>query len=270
MLINSCSTQKLSYEAFQKMYATCRNSNTHVHVTKYLQNSNNFQHVSHQYFDFGLRVLRASYKAEFANNLTAFSKLNSCHMVFNYSASKHNLNSDRPYKFENQLRNVNQQKSVSHLMANGGSFKISKCSKLNFGIVCSNRKAEQKNPLNNVKTACWTITKWPNAHLMRADWLLEHLLRLCQSGRSPRAIINSLIRSCGAFIRTQGSASPVLGLHITATGRLGSQKKGMAQQISKSVGKVPLSSFKQKVDYAQSFMTTRRGVIGLKVWVCYS
>ena len=67
-----------------------------------------------------------------------------------------------------------------------------------------------------------------------------------------------------------GSECPIKGMRITITGRLGSRKKAMAQQISKCVGKVPLSTFRQNVDYRQGVLPTKFGLVGVKIWVCYA
>ena len=123
--------------------------------------------------------------------------------------------------------------------------------------------------------------KWEKAHhfrenknlissLFRADWVLNQLINQCKLGKkNPRAIMNQLINDIRILLEKMGSESPILGVRVTLTGRLGSRKKGMAQQISKCVGKIPLSTLRQKVDYSQGFLTSRLGLIGVKVWMCY-
>lgn len=276
MYISKRVTQKLSTHAFQKIFNPGCNVNIEHINTKFLINSHNFQHISTRYFDYGLRVLRASYKSEFENNLTTFSKLNSCTSIINYSSSKHMLNSNKPYDFKigSKLKtkfnmdsplalSLNSKLKVSHL-----PYAKPKMSKLSFDESFKNN-TNSKHILSSFKHTSWQITNMHIPHFMNAHMLNVYLLEQLKLGLSVRVVINSLIRSCDAFMRNCGSTSPILGLHIKACGRLGSMKKGMAQQISKSVGKVPLSSFNQKIDYVQSFHSTRRGVIGLKIWVCY-
>jgi len=82
--------------------------------------------------------------------------------------------------------------------------------------------------------------------------------------------MNQQINDIRILIDKMGSECPIKGMRITITGRLGSRKKAMAQQISKCVGKVPLSTFRQKVDYKQDVLSTKFGLIGIKIWICYS
>ena len=106
---------------------------------------------------------------------------------------------------------------------------------------------------------------------MRADWVLNQLIYQFNQleKKNPRALMNQLINDIRILIEKTGSECPVIGARITLTGRLGSRKKGMAQQISKCVGKIPLSTLRQKVDYSQGFLASRLGLIGVKVWICY-
>lgn len=105
--------------------------------------------------------------------------------------------------------------------------------------------------------------------LMSADWILEGLTQQIQNQRSVRAVIHELIRDAEILLNSLRSTSPVMGVRITASGRLGKQKKGMAQLQSLSIGKVPLGTFSRKVDYSQGFALTKRGLVGLKVWVAF-
>ena len=86
----------------------------------------------------------------------------------------------------------------------------------------------------------------------------------------PRAAMNQQINNIRILMDKMGSECPIKGMRITITGRLGSRKKAMAQQISKCVGKVPLSTFRQNVDYRQGVLPTKFGLVGVKIWVCYA
>lgn len=105
--------------------------------------------------------------------------------------------------------------------------------------------------------------------LMSSDWILEGLTQQIQNRRSVRAVMHELIRDAEVLLNSLQSACPVLGVRISASGRLGKQKKGMAQRQSLSIGKVPLGTFNRKVDYSQGFALTKRGLVGLKVWVAF-
>nr|UCS09832.1 ribosomal protein S3 [Percursaria percursa] len=124
------------------------------------------------------------------------------------------------------------------------------------------------------KQITFTQIKWDlfsGSGLMCANWILDKLIfeLNCSDKRRVGPVLNQFINDIRLLIRSMGSICPILGIQIRITGRLGSQKKAMAQQISKCVGKVPLSTLRQNVDYSQGFVSTRFGVIGIKVWVCY-
>lgn len=106
--------------------------------------------------------------------------------------------------------------------------------------------------------------------LISASWLLQTLITiLSHKRRNPKATLSMLMRDVDLFMKGWQSACPIKGLRVTATGRLGRRKKGMAQQITYGIGKTPLNAFKEKIDYDQGFVETRFGVIGLKVWLCF-
>lgn len=109
------------------------------------------------------------------------------------------------------------------------------------------------------------------SNLMCANWILNQIIGLLSNSdkKSPRPVLNQYINDIRILIRSMGSSAPILGIRITITGRLGSQKKAMAQQISKCVGKVPLSTLRHNIDISQGFVRTRFGIIGVSVWVCY-
>jgi len=65
------------------------------------------------------------------------------------------------------------------------------------------------------------------------------------------------------------STSLFKGLRITISGRFGG-KKGMAKTLTKTVGKVPLSTLEEKVDFAKDQVITKNGSLGVKVWICYN
>ena len=108
-------------------------------------------------------------------------------------------------------------------------------------------------------------------NLMCANWILNQIIGLLSNSekKSPRPVLNQYINDIRILIRSMGSSAPILGIRITITGRLGSQKKAMAQQISKCVGKVPLSTLRHNIGISQGFVRTRFGIIGVSVWVCY-
>jgi hypothetical protein len=106
--------------------------------------------------------------------------------------------------------------------------------------------------------------------LMSATWLLDQIKKDVIEKKNIRPILNAQIRDTEALMNKLQSSCPVLGVRLEATGRIGHQKKGMAQKISRSLGKVPLGSFRFQIDYSQGIVVTKLGVIGIKVWICYA
>jgi hypothetical protein len=110
-----------------------------------------------------------------------------------------------------------------------------------------------------------------NGYLVRANWILSRFIeQLSKKKMNPRSAMSQQINDIRVLIDKMGSECPIKGMRITITGRLGSRKKAMAQQVSKCVGKVPLSTFRQRVDYRQGVLPTKFGLIGIKIWVCYA
>jgi Ribosomal protein S3, C-terminal domain len=273
MLKNSNSISSWSQHTFKRAYAVDLDKVAYPDLAKYLNSHSNFQINAHQYFDFERRIFRSAFKSELCTNFPALSKLQACHVFFNYEQHKKNID-PTSFIYKSLVKpKVNISLSQPGDPTMGALpvsvLKLKQWPRFEFRnfSVHKTSTTSQFDPKDCSKHLY--ITKWQSANIMHAHWVLQDLVEQLNTRRSPRGIINALVRNAGTFLRSMGSVSPVLGLRVVATGRLGSQKKGMAQQIIKSVGKVPLSSLRQKIDYAQGFVSTRRGLIGLKVWVCY-
>nr|AML79994.1 ribosomal protein S3 [Ulva fasciata] len=143
-----------------------------------------------------------------------------------------------------------------------GSLIISSCREEVYKLIESKKQ-------NKVTQVQWDLFYASN--LMCTNWILNQIVQLLSNSdkKSPRPVLNQYINDIRILIRSMGSSCPIIGIRIAISGRLGSQKKAMAQQISKCVGKVPLSTLRQNVAYSQGFVRTRFGVIGVSVWVCY-
>ena len=134
--------------------------------------------------------------------------------------------------------------------------------------------AHQKRRSNQVGVAypvAFKSSEFFNGSLVRANWILGRFIeQLSKKKMNPRSAMSQQINDTRVLIEKMGSECPIKGMRITITGRLGNQKKAMAQQISKCVGKVPLSTFRQRVDYKQGVLPTKFGLVGIKIWVCYA
>ena len=138
----------------------------------------------------------------------------------------------------------------------------------------SSSLAGQKGWSSQISTAYPDALKsedFSEGSLVRAGWILGRLIgQLSKKKIYARAAMNQQINNIRILMDKMGSECPIKGMRITITGRLGSRKKAMAQQISKCVGKVPLSTFRQNVDYRQGVLPTKFGLVGVKIWVCYA
>lgn len=114
----------------------------------------------------------------------------------------------------------------------------------------------------------WTCS---GLQLLSASWVCDQLLKSLHKRSNPKPALNRFMRDVKALMNqwADQSACPLKGLRVTATGRFSKRKKNMAQQISLSTGKVPLSTLKEKIDYSQGFVCTKLGTVGLKVWLCF-
>lgn len=134
--------------------------------------------------------------------------------------------------------------------------------------------AHQKCRLSQIGAAyldTFKSSEFFDGSLVRANWVLNKFIeQLSKKKMSPRGAMNQQINDIRVLIDKMGSDCPIKGMRITIAGRLGNRKKAMAQKISKFVGKVPLSTFRQRVDYKQGVLPTKFGLIGIKIWVCYA
>ena len=133
------------------------------------------------------------------------------------------------------------------------------------------RTANQIVELQDATQKSVNKTHWAccGLQLISASWACEQLIKSLSARRSAKATLYRFIRDVAALMNLWQSACPLKGLRVSACGRLSKTKKGMAQQINLSIGKVPTSTVKEKVDYSQGFVKTRLGTVGLKVWLCF-
>lgn len=117
---------------------------------------------------------------------------------------------------------------------------------------------------------------------LTAGWLLETIRdELGAGGNSNiKRVLNKIfllthslyLNAPSALRGTRGEqhpVSPIKGLRLTFSGRFGG-KKGMAKTLTRTTGRVPLSTLTEKVDFAKDVIHTKIGSLGVKVWICYS
>lgn len=264
-----CKNRQMS-NVFKKTYVDIHKNNPNL--LKYLASNQNIMFNWMQDFN-EKKILRSTFRSEISLNMF-FSKFNSSHIFFNYAT---NIQKRPDYSYYALAQHFKQSKNElktfnnGNLHGNAARLKPNLIAFKNTNQILKKFSAPsvliEKNEKDKINT--FEIGKEQHPELMSADWMLQNVVQQLNNKRSPRAAINNLIRIAGAFMTNLGSKCPLLGLRVVATGRLGSQKKAMSQQIIKSIGKVPLTTLDQKIDYAQHFVSTRRGLIGLKIWICY-
>ena len=99
-----------------------------------------------------------------------------------------------------------------------------------------------------------------NNEYKSAQFLANYLTTLLAKNRSHRQILKKVFQRAQKF-------SFLKGVRIACSGRLNGVE--IAKTEVKKIGQTSLSIFAEKIDYASTKVTTKFGVIGIKVWVCY-
>ena len=86
--------------------------------------------------------------------------------------------------------------------------------------------------------------------------MLESASAACWPVRFKRSLISTAERVM---------SSGALGGKILLTGRIGGAEIGGREKIH--IGTVPLSTFRENISYAQVPALTKKGYIGVKVWI---
>lgn len=112
-----------------------------------------------------------------------------------------------------------------------------------------------------------------------ASWLLESIISELSENKNSniKRVLNQTFLSFDKQkdLEKKNRKDEVLntsllkGLRITLSGRMGG-KKGMAKSLTKTSGRVPLSTLNEKVDFALGVVHTKTGCLGVKVWICYN
>lgn len=226
------------------------------------------------------KIIQAAFKHHFCEESGGFYKLQTAQFVLHCLkiAAIFNLKQNNVYQQNlfGKRNHVPQLYNKAKLYPKYSKYKTLSLTPIDKGplMVKSSNREEVYRIIQSKKHSIATQIKWDlfyASNLMCANWILNQIIQLLSNSdkKSPRPILNQYINDIRILIRSMGSICPILGIRVTITGRLGSQKKAMAQRISKCVGKVPLSTLRQNLNYSQSFVRTRFGVIGVNVWVCY-
>lgn len=113
------------------------------------------------------------------------------------------------------------------------------------------------------------VNKLDTSELMSADWLMHYLKTLINQHKSVQSAVKKAMHTVTEYMSKLGNTGDILGLAISASGKLSRDKQAMTKKIYRTVGQVGTSSLYRQVDYCQSMIKTKRGLVGLKVWIRY-
>lgn len=224
--------------------------------------NNELQNLTFQSYLFEKSLMRKAFKQNFGLKLPAAADITMAMALFDSAPS---LKSANYNGIEGQVNLTDRKKSTP-------SNNDVKCDfyghrKLNHQVLARKTKLPGVALKSNFKIM-WTCS---GLQLLSASWACDQLIKSMHKRSNPKVTLNRFIRDVKALINQWADQSlcPLKGLRVTATGRFSKRKKNMAQQISLSTGKVPLSTLKEKIDYSQGFVKTKLGTVGLKVWLCF-
>lgn len=99
-----------------------------------------------------------------------------------------------------------------------------------------------------------------NNEYKSADLLANYLSTQLAKNRSYRQVLKKVFQKAKKF-------SFLKGIRIACSGRLGGVE--LAKTEVKKMGQTSLNIFAEKIDYSSTKVSTKFGIIGVKVWVCY-
>lgn len=100
-----------------------------------------------------------------------------------------------------------------------------------------------------------------NNQLKSAESLARFVGVNIRSGKSLRRVVSILCK-------IKRKSSGVEGFRVSCAGRIRGVE--MAKTYSRGLGKTPTSVSSKKVDYYRTHVITKYGIIGIKVWICFS
>jgi len=221
---------------------------------------NILQNLTFQSYLFEKKLCRAAFKQNFGLKLPAAADITMAMALFNstprFKSANYNGVKHQTHFIHTVVPTPRNNQSKCHFYASR---------KLNQATFEPTRPLETNIALKSRFKTMWTCS---GLQLLSAAWACDQLIQSLNQRRNPKVTLNRFIRDVKALMNQWQSACPLKGLRVTATGRFSKRKKNMAQQISLSTGKVPLSTLKEKIDYSQGFVKTKLGTVGLKVWLC--
>lgn len=105
---------------------------------------------------------------------------------------------------------------------------------------------------------------------MCAEWLMGTMKDLIlKQKRSPGSALRRCIRIARNHCIKRGVRSSLRGVSISVSGKLTKEKQGKTKKLVKTIGNITPNNLVCKLDYDQSMITTKRGLVGIKVWLGY-
>jgi hypothetical protein len=150
---------------------------------------------------------------------------------------------------------------------------------LNIGIARTKTPAspEYNNPFYNISEDEERLRKErlkkmqsSQFQMLNVHWAAEQLVTSIKSKKNVKSVIFDFLRDVKIMFRLWRSSSLLKGVRVEVKGRLGRKKKALSQKAIFSLGSVPLSTVRAKIDFDQRAIQTKLGSIGFKLWFCYA
>jgi len=93
-----------------------------------------------------------------------------------------------------------------------------------------------------------------------AQLLANYLTTELAKNRSHKQVLKRVFQKAKKF-------SFLKGIRIACSGRLGGVE--LAKTEVKKMGQTSLNIFAEKIDYASTKVSTKFGIIGVKIWICF-
>ena len=247
-----------NYSKYSHVYPFYNHVYTLVHA---LKPKNEWVHINNSnHLSLPKKLVRQSFLKHFANNLTLPATL----------ASQTYITADYA---KPTFKNTLHQKQSMCIFGKPLPFKDNNATS-SLGVNFDKPDLQTKDFGFNTKLNLRHNASQKSCRLMKAEWIMQDFIENAKTGTSKtlalKRSIGQIIRQADLLISTGGTSSPIQGLAITITGRISNKKKAMAQKFTRSVGRVPLSSLNQRIDYSQRCIQNKFGTVGVKIWVCYN
>lgn len=195
----------------------------------------------------------------------------------NFEEARENLIRQLKNKCWNLMGNEKVMLSIDKFIDSGETKQFQKGIELMLEIILRNRRVPYgyNSYLNEVKKMRSFVSNATNTNTViesvkiksiyqSASLIAQDIAVQMRSSKTPfRSIFSRIVKDIPLHM-----PKGVEGIRISCSGRLGGVE--IARTECGKYGKTSRSSFSQKIDYAYTKVSTRHGILGVKVWISYS